>query len=320
MAIPNTFTSGTKAKASEVNANFTYVLDTIEDYSDVNNTYTTLERGCTVTPTGTPDLNTTVAAGVVRINGELYTVAGGTATFTNADATNRRWDIISINTSGAIVVTEGTAHASTPAIPTIPSNTCPIAAVYRPANDNTIATGDIYMWYEPTNKKGWHTLLEREYAGFYSEDSVNKIRIPLPTNGTYKAVKILYSGTGGGDGSHSGGLLLYINDITGNNNLYDYCYVNFVGDNYSTNVSGDDYFQLISSDDVTLYLTGDVTISTYGDSSYIAMSNSIKGYTNQYWQAGGAIRSTQSSITSFILQSASSVATASGKITVQVLI
>ena len=98
--------------------------------------------GGAVTAQGTPDMTVAVAAGTVMIAGTHYAISAGNATIGTADSSNPRFDLISINTSGALVVTAGTA-ASNPVFPSLPSNTATLAAVHVPAGDTAIATAQI---------------------------------------------------------------------------------------------------------------------------------------------------------------------------------
>ena len=98
--------------------------------------------GGAVTAQSSPDMTVAVAAGTVMIAGTHYGISAGNATIGTADSSNPRFDLISINTSGALVVTAGTA-ASNPVFPTLPSNTATMAAVHVPAGDTAIATAQI---------------------------------------------------------------------------------------------------------------------------------------------------------------------------------
>ncbi len=98
--------------------------------------------GGAVTAQSTPDMTVAVAAGTVMIAGTHYAISAGNATIGTADSSNPRFDLISINTSGALVVTAGTA-ASNPVFPSLPSNTATLAAVHVPAGDTAIATAQI---------------------------------------------------------------------------------------------------------------------------------------------------------------------------------
>ena len=98
--------------------------------------------GCDVTAQGSPDMTVAVAAGVVRVNSTIATVAAGNVTVTAADATNPRIDLIVSNSSGTKACTAGTAAAS-PKAPAIPANSVLLAMVYVPATDTALATNQI---------------------------------------------------------------------------------------------------------------------------------------------------------------------------------
>lgn len=97
---------------------------------------------CAVTAQGSPDMTVAVAAGTVQINGVSVAVTGANGTITTADSSNPRLDVVSINSSGTIVVTAGTPAAE-PAIPTIPASSAILALVRIPANDTTISSTQI---------------------------------------------------------------------------------------------------------------------------------------------------------------------------------
>ena len=97
-------------------------------------------------------LTVTVAAGTYAINGTLYTYAGGTVAATSASASDRR-DIVSINTSGTLTVTAGTAcgtagwirttAALPPVKPAIPANNCLLGELAILSTTSTIASINI---------------------------------------------------------------------------------------------------------------------------------------------------------------------------------
>ena len=99
--IPNQADAGTSSQ-SEVDAVDFGIL--VAAYNG-----TGVVTGGAVTAQGTPDMTVAVAAGTVLINGLHYTISAGNGTITTADASNPRFDLITINTSGAVVVTAGTA-------------------------------------------------------------------------------------------------------------------------------------------------------------------------------------------------------------------
>lgn len=98
--------------------------------------------GCQVTAQGVPDLTLAVAAGTVAVAGVTAAVAAGNVTITTAHATNPRFDLVVVNSSGTKSVTAGTA-AATPVFPTIPASSVVLAAVYVPANDTAIGSTQI---------------------------------------------------------------------------------------------------------------------------------------------------------------------------------
>jgi hypothetical protein len=93
-----------------------------------------VDSGCQVTFVS--GLNVAIAAGVVRINGNRYNIAAvASQAITAADANYQRWDLITANTSSAVVYTAGTA-AAYPVLPAIPANSVVLAAVLMNAGNN----------------------------------------------------------------------------------------------------------------------------------------------------------------------------------------
>lgn len=97
--------------------------------------------GCAVTAQGTPDNTVAVASGTVAIDGLGVAVTAGNLTCT-ADATNPRFYLITVNSSGTKAATAGTPAAD-PVFPAIPADSVALAAVYVPANDSTIESDKI---------------------------------------------------------------------------------------------------------------------------------------------------------------------------------
>ena len=98
--------------------------------------------GCAVTAQGTPNMTVAVASGVVSVAGVRASVTGANSTIGTADGTDPRFDMITVNSSGTIATTAGTA-AAVPELPNIPSNSVVLALIFVPANDTTIATNQI---------------------------------------------------------------------------------------------------------------------------------------------------------------------------------
>ena len=101
--IPNQADAGVSAQAEVDSVDFDILAAAYNGNGVVS--------GCAVTAQGTPDMTVAVASGVVSIAGVIYSVTGANGTITTAHASNPRFDLVSINTSGTIVVTAGTAAA-----------------------------------------------------------------------------------------------------------------------------------------------------------------------------------------------------------------
>jgi len=162
----------------------------IKDNSDTYSEFTRLIEGCDLTEQGTPDLTAELSAGVVQIDGSFYDVSANTATFTNADGSNPRWDIVSINTSGVIVVTAGTA-ASSPVMPAIPSNECVVAAVYRGTSDNTINSIHIVKYWNDSRKNTGERLIYEYNSGDDETAGYLSVNLPMPEGASYKTFRIV---------------------------------------------------------------------------------------------------------------------------------
>jgi hypothetical protein len=148
--------------------------------------------GCGVTAdTG---LTVTVASGTVVVAGVLVAVTGTTVT-ANAASTYDRKDIVVVNSSGTISVTEGTpcttagwtrsTNALPPVKPAIPSNSVLLAELYIASTTTTITSGNIVdkttpavsTMYAPTGLTGATTLTR--YVGGTAGGP--------PTSGTFLA-------------------------------------------------------------------------------------------------------------------------------------
>ncbi|KAF5071358.1 hypothetical protein DSECCO2_213420 [anaerobic digester metagenome] len=94
--------------------------------------------GCTPTGSGAAR-QVTVAAGSVVINGTVRSVSQQTKTLDAA--TFDRYDLISVNTSGTVVVTKGTEERRVPALP---ANSVPIAICLIETGQTTLPADRIY--------------------------------------------------------------------------------------------------------------------------------------------------------------------------------
>lgn len=98
--------------------------------------------GCAVTAQGAPDMTVAVAAGSVLIDSQRVTVTAGNSAAMTADATNPRYYLIEIDTSGAIQLNAGSPVAD-PQKPAVTSTRVVLAEVYIPAADTAIESGQI---------------------------------------------------------------------------------------------------------------------------------------------------------------------------------
>lgn len=98
--------------------------------------------GCAVTAQGVPNMTAAVAKGAVLTNGVLKAIAAANVTIGAADATNPRFDLVVIDSTGAKAVRAGTA-AATPKPPVRNTNDVVIAVVYVPATDTAVDTAQI---------------------------------------------------------------------------------------------------------------------------------------------------------------------------------
>jgi hypothetical protein len=103
--IPNQSDAGTSSQA-EVDAVDFGILVAAYNGTGV------VAGGAVTAQSPTANMTVAVAAGTVLINGLHYGISAGNGTITTADSSNPRFDLITINTSGAIVVTAGTAASS----------------------------------------------------------------------------------------------------------------------------------------------------------------------------------------------------------------
>ena len=127
---------------SDLNDTNNFIANTIKEINIARYGDSVLS-GCEITEQDTPNQTAQMSAGKILVNG-LYCSIGADASisFTNADGSNPRYDLVSIDSSGNITVTAGTASA-TPVMPTLPVDEVPLAYVYRTTSDNTINSADI---------------------------------------------------------------------------------------------------------------------------------------------------------------------------------
>ncbi len=99
--------------------------------------------GCAVTEDpATPDLTVDVAVGVAILDGSQIAVSAQLNNAVTTGAGSPRVDLVTVNSSGTVVITDGTAAAE-PVAPAIPANSVPLAFLYVPASDTSIANNQI---------------------------------------------------------------------------------------------------------------------------------------------------------------------------------
>ena len=90
--------------------------------------------GCEVTQSAPVAMTIDVASGDVLLAGASVSVsAQADKTIAVPDATFARFDLVTINSGGTVIVTTGTA-AENPALPAIPANSVPLCGVFIPAD------------------------------------------------------------------------------------------------------------------------------------------------------------------------------------------
>ncbi len=118
--------------------------------------------GMAATVTGS-SMVVTIAAGVVRIGGRRVIYAGGTVTAIT-DATNPRRALVTINTSGTLAITHGTA-AAVPYLPNagdIPASSVALYAVDMPAATSSLTSAMLTDKRVPVPEPIWFDA--RHYA------------------------------------------------------------------------------------------------------------------------------------------------------------
>jgi len=104
---------------------------------------------------GTPNMTLAVEAGVFYIGNTRVIFAGGNSPSFTAPTTNPRIDLLTINSSGTLAVTQGTEAAS-PSAPTYPTDKIVICEVYNRVGETSIkdtsdgTNGYIYNDTRPT--------------------------------------------------------------------------------------------------------------------------------------------------------------------------
>ena len=126
---------------------------------------TGLVAGCAITAQIVPDMTVAVAAGSVFILGTgPIAIAGGNVTISAADSTNPRWDLITSNASGTLVVTVGTVAIS-PKPPSTPATSAILAYVWVRNGATSIITTDIFdKRLRVANKSNSQAMLAADFT------------------------------------------------------------------------------------------------------------------------------------------------------------
>ncbi len=128
--------------------------------------------GCAVTEDSPQGLFVAVASGTVMVDGLKASVTGADVVITAADGSNDRFDLVVVDSAGAITVVAGTASTN-PVFPAIPATRVVLAAVFVPTSDTQIADNQI------TDKR----ILIREIATTIATYFI------YDDGGTYRAVE-----------------------------------------------------------------------------------------------------------------------------------
>lgn len=151
--------------------------------------------GCAVTAQATPDMTVAVASGSVRTNSVVKAVTGANATIAAADATNPRFDLIVIDSAGAIAVRAGTAAAA-PKPPAKTANDVVLAVVYVPAADTAIDANQIVdLRVLKTSNVIRQVVSAKIVAATGTTEIPDDDTVPLATEGTEVAKVLITPGT-----------------------------------------------------------------------------------------------------------------------------
>lgn len=113
---------------------------TVEPLQEIGAVNGFVLAGGSVTASAVPDLNLDVSLGVIEIGGVRASFAATQVTIAAADATNPRYDLVTVDSSGAVSVVAGTPAAD----PKIPTTTNVVLAVVKvPATDTAITDDQV---------------------------------------------------------------------------------------------------------------------------------------------------------------------------------
>ena len=109
------------------------------DFVTLGNRSSGVVSGCAVTASGVADQNVAIASGEVLSNGTYFTVTGTTLSLGQGDATGPRFDLVVVNSSGAVAKRQGTP-GSNPTFPALTAGDVLLAAVYRASGTSDVVT------------------------------------------------------------------------------------------------------------------------------------------------------------------------------------
>lgn len=158
--------------------------------------------GCAVTAQGTPDMTVAVASGNVLVGGKVVSVSSQNATIGTADASNARFDLVTVSGSqalGVVTVVAGTA-SSNPVFPD-PSGKTVLAAVYVPASATSIASNQI------TDKR---VVLAHSRSGFFDAHDYGAVADDFYTDGSATSASTTFTSASAGFTSNDVGKTIVI--------------------------------------------------------------------------------------------------------------
>jgi hypothetical protein len=199
--------------------------------------------------TGGSDMTPDISKGAVLSNGVMFAVAAASVTHTTADATNPRFDLVVVTSSGALAVRAGTPAAS-PKPPARTANDVVIRRVYIGAGDTSISTAqstDMRVF----RTQGPITIAKTVTAvTFTNNTSVQEYLVVTIPNGLFLSGKVLHCRAHGTSSNTSGGTMTLTPSIQyGGSSIW-------ADASPSALTNGDDVAWVI---DVSLYATGNAT-------------------------------------------------------------
>lgn len=149
----------------------------------------------------TPDLTLKVLAGKAYFGGDLVDFSQTNTSSFSVPVTDDRIDILSLNSAGSLVITEGT-EAVSPTAPDVPHGNIPIAQVYMRAGATSIKdTDDSTNGYVQKDLRpflqedsGWKKIAEITAGGSSAE--LDATGLDLDTHKAYRIVAYIHVGVG----------------------------------------------------------------------------------------------------------------------------